>query len=351
MIFRATLPPHHGISLFSFSSFPSSSHFSQSPAALLFRAVKPKSVDGVLRLRPIAQSSRSLPVSSHALGSHAGTSGNIVSETSSSNIMGESSLLIVGPGVLGKLVAEKWQQDYPGCHIFGQTMTTEHHDDLVKLGIKPSLSGRSDREYPNIIFCAPPSRTADYPGDVRVALSNWNGEGSFLFTSSTAVYDCNDEQLCDEDYPVVPIGRSPRTDVLLKAESAVLEAGGCVLRLSGLYSADRGAHVYYLKKGVVDVHPDGILNLIHYEDAASLAIAIMKRKLRGRIFLGCDNNPISRKEIMDCVNRSRKYSGKFQGFTGNTDKPGKKMNNSKTRAEIGWEPKYSSLSHFLDQAS
>ncbi|PKU80340.1 hypothetical protein MA16_Dca005871 [Dendrobium catenatum] len=313
MLLRATLPPHHGISQFSFSSFPSSCYFSQSPAAILFRAVKAKSVDGVLRLRPIALSSRSLPVASHALG----TSGNIVSETSSSNIMDESSLLIVGPGVLGKLVAEKWQQDYPGCHIFGQTMTTEHHDDLVKLGIKPSLSGRSERVYPNIIFCAPPSRTTDYPGDVRVALSNWNGEGSFLFTSSTAVYDCNDEQLCDEDYPVVPIGRSPRTDVLLKAESAVLEAGGCVLRL----------------------------------DAASLAIAIMKRKLRSRIFLGCDNNPISRKEIMDCVNRSGKYSGKFDGFTGNTDKPGKKMNNSKTRAEIGWEPKYSSFSHFLDQVS
>ncbi|XP_028550575.1 uncharacterized protein LOC110101475 isoform X3 [Dendrobium catenatum] len=284
MLLRATLPPHHGISQFSFSSFPSSCYFSQSPAAILFRAVKAKSVDGVLRLRPIALSSRSLPVASHALGSHAGTSGNIVSETSSSNIMDESSLLIVGPGVLGKLVAEKWQQDYPGCHIFGQTMTTEHHDDLVKLGIKPSLSGRSERVYPNIIFCAPPSRTTDYPGDVRVALSNWNGEGSFLFTSSTAVYDCNDEQLCDED-------------------------------------------------------------------AASLAIAIMKRKLRSRIFLGCDNNPISRKEIMDCVNRSGKYSGKFDGFTGNTDKPGKKMNNSKTRAEIGWEPKYSSFSHFLDQVS
>jgi hypothetical protein len=33
----------------------------------------------------------------------------------------------------------------------------------------------------------------------------------------------------------VPLGRSPRTDVLLKAEKEVLEAGGCVLRLAGLY--------------------------------------------------------------------------------------------------------------------
>lgn len=34
---------------------------------------------------------------------------------------------------------------------------------------------------------------------------------------------------------MVPIGRSPRTDVLLKAEKIVLEFGGSVLRLSGLY--------------------------------------------------------------------------------------------------------------------
>lgn len=34
---------------------------------------------------------------------------------------------------------------------------------------------------------------------------------------------------------MVPIGRSPRTDVLLKAENVVLEFGGCVVRLGGLY--------------------------------------------------------------------------------------------------------------------
>ena len=33
----------------------------------------------------------------------------------------------------------------------------------------------------------------------------------------------------------MPIGRSPGVDVLLKAENVVLEFGGCVLRLAGLY--------------------------------------------------------------------------------------------------------------------
>lgn len=140
---------------------------------------------------------------------------------------------------------------------------------------------------------------------IRLAALCWNGEGSFLFTSSSAPYDCNDNGLCDEvglkhssvvlslslslsvvliifrfitlqnhvshvlgmdlsiclvhgirftsmqDTPVVPIGRSPRTDVLLKAENVVLEFGGSVVRLAGLYISFSklsllGGYFYYV---------------------------------------------------------------------------------------------------------
>ncbi|KAK7834230.1 hypothetical protein CFP56_024786 [Quercus suber] len=87
----------------------------------------------------------------------------------SSGLVGENDLLIVGPGVLGRIVAEKWRE--------GNEVTNR---------------------FPYVIFCAPPSRTSDYPGDVRLAALNWNGEGSFLFTSSSAPYDCNDNGPCDE---------------------------------------------------------------------------------------------------------------------------------------------------------
>ncbi|XP_042475117.1 uncharacterized protein LOC122057170 isoform X2 [Macadamia integrifolia] len=263
-------------------------------------------------------------------------------------LVGEKDLLIVGPGVLGRLIAEQWQKEHPGCYIFGQTMTKDHHDELIKIGINPILREvKPTHGFPYVIFCAPPSRTADYAGDIRMASSNWNGEGSFLFTSSSARYDRNDNGPCDEDSPVVPIGRSPRSDILLKAEKVVLEIGGCVLRLAGLYKSDRGPHVYWLRKGTVETRPDHVINLIHYEDAASLSVAILKKKLRGRIFLGCDNHPLSRQEVMDLVMRSGKFSQKFECFTGTDDPLGKRLNNSKTRAEIGWEPKYQSFAQFL----
>ena len=44
---------------------------------------------------------------------------------------------------------------------------------------------------------------------------------------------------CDESAPVAKLGDNERTDRLLAAEQAVLEAGGCVVRLVGLYHAQR----------------------------------------------------------------------------------------------------------------
>ncbi|XP_055818253.1 uncharacterized protein LOC129887253 isoform X2 [Solanum dulcamara] len=269
-------------------------------------------------------------------------------EASSRGGIVANDLLIIGPGVLGRLVAERWREEYPGSRIFGQTMTTDHHDELIKMGISPSSrETKFTSKFPYVIYCAPPSRTEDYPGDVRDAALRWSGEGSFLFTSSSAPYDCSDNGSIDEDGPIVPIGRSPRTDILIKAEKVVLEFGGCVVRLAGLYKEDRGAHTYWLHKGTVDIRSDHILNLIHYEDAASLSVTILKKRLRSRILLGCDNHPLSRQDLMDLVNKSGKFEKKFEGFTGTIGPLGKKLNNSKTRAELGWEPKYPSFAQFL----
>ncbi|XP_057853587.2 uncharacterized protein LOC131063707 isoform X2 [Cryptomeria japonica] len=228
----------------------------------------------------------------------------------------EKDLLIVGPGVLGRLVAESWKKENPSCRVVGQTRSTDHHQELQNLGIKPCLKGTQTSErFPFVIFCAPPSGSGDYPDDVRAATLQWNGEGSFLFTSSSAVYACNDNGLCVEDSPAMPIGSSPRTDVLLKAENEVLKVGGNVVRLAGLYTFDRGAHLYCLEKGTIEARPDHILNLIHYEDAASLCISILKGKFERQVFMGCDNHPLSRKDLMDYVNKSGKFEKKFHGFT------------------------------------
>lgn len=59
-------------------------------------------------------------------------------------------------------------QEHPDSHIYGHTVTTDHHNELLKMGIQPSLVGTNpEHRFPNVIFCAPPSRTPDYSFDVR----------------------------------------------------------------------------------------------------------------------------------------------------------------------------------------
>lgn len=95
-----------------------------------------------------------------------------------------------------------------------------------------------------------------------------------------------------------------------------------------------------------------VLACLFQQDAASLSVTILKKRLRGRIFLGCDNHPVSRlfhlttlcvwvkqlrysvllnsvfltyvvlpcdcrQEVMDLVHKSGKFDKKFEGFTGN----------------------------------
>jgi transposase-like protein len=67
---------------------------------------------------------------------------------------------------------------------------------------------------------------------------------------------------------------------LLDAEQEVLRRGGRVIRLAGLYSLNRGAHTYWLQQTAqgktIETNANGVLNLIHYEDAARFVVAALE---------------------------------------------------------------------------
>eukprot|EP01018_Ginkgo_biloba_P024510 Gb_05614 [translate_table: standard] len=59
----------------------------------------------------------------------------------------------------------------PSCRVFGQTRTTDHHEELHRVGIKPIIKGMElTNHFPFVIFCAPPSGSADYPAEVRLVI-------------------------------------------------------------------------------------------------------------------------------------------------------------------------------------
>jgi len=91
-----------------------------------------------------------------------------------------------------------------------------------------------------------------------------------VFTSSAGVYAEDDGGVVDEASPVQR--GNPRVDRILDAEAACLAAGGSVVRLAGLYTADRGPHPFWLRsQQPVQGRADGLINMIAYEAAAAIA--------------------------------------------------------------------------------
>ena len=320
------------------------------------------------------------PPSSDAAGekSRASIAASASATESSSTIPANPSgddLLIVGPGVLGSYLGLLWKRKHPEANVVGQTNTEASHDKLRSLGIAPrtneqaAASGNSAK-YPRVLFAAPPSGSADFVGEIKKAISLWDKDAPgacFVYTGSAAVYDVDDGSQCNEDSPLVKKGTSERTDKLLAAEDAVLGAGGCVLRLAGLYHAQRGAHTFFLRMGTVDRWGGYTVNLLHYEDAATLAEAVLSgaglssddqssssSSWRSKALLGTDGAPITFQDMCDAAVASGVYKSasapvKFTADEAAATSRGKLMSNAATREALGgaWKPKYSSFEAFV----
>jgi hypothetical protein len=70
---------------------------------------------------------------------------------------------------------------------------------------------------------------------------------------------------------------------------------------------------------------------------------------RGQVFVGCDDVPITYKQMMEYCQDSGVYEGitKFLG----TDAPtGKSADGRATKARLGWAPKYTTFKKFVIEA-
>jgi nucleoside-diphosphate-sugar epimerase len=151
-----------------------------------------------------------------------------------------------------------------------------------------------------------------------------------------------------------PTGDSPRMIRLLDAERAALAAGGCVLRLAGLYNLERGAHNYWLSASEIVGGPDGIINLLHYEDAASACMAALLAgpQQQQRLFLISDGNPMTRRQICEYALSAAVYKEKSMPMfapaqEGKLFTIGKVYDGSKSNQLLNWKPVYPSFAAFM----
>ena len=170
----------------------------------------------------------------------------------------------------------------------------------------------------------------------------------------------------NETSPTADPKENPRATKLLNAEEIVVSNGGLVLRLAGLYSLERGAHAFWLKKsasGVVkDVkgREDGIINLVNYDDAAGACVAALRLDQvsnRGgdscrQMFLISDGNPTTRGGICSSALRSTLFQScsKPQFLGGPDDNLGKVYDGSISNAELRWKAVHQSFDAFMSSS-
>lgn len=169
-------------------------------------------------------------------------------------------------------------------------------------------------------------------------------------------YGPGDQTIVDEDSSVVDPETNPRAGRLVKAENVSREAGGCVLRLAGLYTLDRGAHNYWLTSGKpITGPPDGLINLLHYDDAAGACLAALKAGpsvCKGKNFLISDGNPLSRKGICEAALQAKKYQDYSIPMFDTSSAPGpfgtgKVYDGSKSEEALDWKPVHPSFLEFM----
>lgn len=254
-----------------------------------------------------------------------------------------SNLLIIGAGHLGERVGRRWGAEHPSAEVTAETRSLERHAALHAAQMNPrQRCDPGPDPHPYVLLAIPPSSQEDYPAEAARAARLCNGRGMLLMVSSTAVYAEAAGGRCTESSP---LGDSPRARRLLDAEKRVLEAGGAVVRLAGLYDHDRGPQRVFLRMETSPRRPDGLLNLIHYEDAATLCTAALQGGRAGRVYVGCDGAPISRQELVDATARSHRYGsgGHRCRFVGTEGPLGRRCDNEATRRELGWQPRVPSF--------
>jgi len=166
-------------------------------------------------------------------------------------------------------------------------------------------------------------------------------------------YGGADGETVSEDSPTADPETNPRAARLIRAEEACLKNDGCCLRLAGLYSLERGAHNFWLTSGKdVTGRADGIINLLHYDDAAGACLAALKAgpsKTRGKVFLVSDGNPTTRLGICRSAKKAQVYSdAKMPTFSGSeTDPKGKVYDGSATNSVLNWKSRYASFDEYM----
>ena len=264
-------------------------------------------------------------------------------------------ILIAGCGYVGEATADLFQS--AGWNIEGWVHSKE---SAARLSVKPystrvlDVSQRGEVAkraggFDAVIHCAS-SRGGDaeayrqiYLNGTRHLLETFP-QAKILFTSSTSVYAQRDSSWVTEESETEPFRETSR--ILLEVEKLVLEKGGIVVRLAGIYGPRRSALLSKFLNGtaIIDPNNDRFVNQAHRDDIASALFVLLNREAEtsAQIYNVVDDQPLLQSEcyrwLAQRLSRPLPPARKSEQPRKRGD-TNKRVSNTKLRC-LGWTPHY-----------
>jgi len=191
-----------------------------------------------------------------------------------------------------------------------------------------------------------------YLNGARNLLDQFGG-AKMLFTSSTSVYAQRDGLWVTEETETKPSHETGR--ILLETEELVLNRGGVVARLAGIYGPGRSALLSKFLAGaaVIDPENDRFINQVHRDDIASALFLLLSQEAEGnRIYNVVDDQPMRQSDcygwLAQRLHRPLPPIGKStkQRKRGNSNK---RVSNAKLR-RLGWIPRYPTFAVAMEKS-
>lgn len=174
-----------------------------------------------------------------------------------------------------------------------------------------------------------------------------------LFTSSTSVYAQHDGAWVTEESETKPTRETSR--ILLETEALVLDRGGIVARLAGIYGPGRSALLtkFLARSAIIDSENDRFINQVHRDDIASALFLLLNREAEGgEICNVVDDEPILQSEcyrwLAQRLNRPLPPIGKSKQQRKRGDS-NKRVSNAKLR-RLGWTPRYPTFADAMEKS-
>ena len=264
-------------------------------------------------------------------------------------------ILIAGCGYVGEATAdlfhsagwsiEGWVQSKDSVSRLSAKPYSVHAIDLSQHGDVAKHAGAFDA----VIHCAS-SRGGDAEAYRQIYL---NGayhlletfpKARMLFTGSTSVYVQRDGSWVTEESETKPLRETSR--ILLEVEKLILEKGGVVARIAGIYGPHRSAlfSKFLNGKATIDPNNDRFVNQVHRDDIASALFLLLNRPVQSsaQIYNVVDDEPLLRSDcyrwLAQRLNRPLPSTRKSEQSRKRGD-TNKRVSNAKLH-QLGWTPDY-----------